>query len=83
MIITLSSQEKTIGVGQYYKVGGGLYLLCQIDAHQVVFVDIVTGNRLTGPREVKNEYRITDDELSKIACGYPTKRLYVSFEGAL
>ena len=66
---TSEKVEKTAAIGSFIEIEGSLYVLAQCDCFVVVAIRLVDGNRYTGPKQVKNPLRITEQEIKQIVEG--------------
>lgn len=62
--------SKTYSIGNKFKRGDKIYLLCAAAPGQVSFVNIETGKRLSGPIAVRNSFNIQWKELEILLESY-------------
>jgi hypothetical protein len=70
---SLRKEEKTYKIGDKFLGFFGTYLLTQVSPYKVCLIDIERGNRYKDPIKVENVYKITKEEMKRIAGdSFPT-----------
>ena len=67
-------------IGQFYKIGADIYLLCQTGYNEIALVGLHSGNRWVGVVTVKDPFQIISEEWEQITDGDKFEQIKISIK---